>query len=77
MLKNEHGFFKKRARKRRAKMDEEKSLYYLKKIAPTQKEFKSEAAKKGERISPTWMPDDIGTKGFDKNSGTSYLRKMQ
>lgn len=27
-------------------MDEEKSLYYLKKIAPTQKEFKSEAAKK-------------------------------
>ncbi len=58
-------------------MDEEKSLYYLKKIAPTQKEFKSEAAKKGRRISPTWMPDDIGTKGFDKNSGTSYLRKMQ
>lgn len=58
-------------------MDEKKTEYYLEKIAPAQKEFRSEAAKKGKRLSPQWMPDDIGTKGFDKNSGTAYLRKMQ
>ncbi len=58
-------------------MNEKDFEYYRKKIAPSQKEFRSEAAQKGERISPTWMPDDIGTEGFDKNSGTAYLRKMQ
>ena len=51
--------------------------YYLGKIAPTQMEFRSKAAKKGERISPTWMPDDIGTKGFEEKSGTAYLRKIK
>ena len=58
-------------------MDKKKTEYYLKKIAPTQKEFRSEAAKKGERLSPQWMPDDIGTEGFDENSGTAYLREMK
>ena len=57
-------------------MNEKKFKYYFKKIAPTQKEFRSEAAKKGERISPTWMPDDIGTEGFDKSTSTAHLRKM-
>ncbi|MBQ5356895.1 MAG: hypothetical protein IIU57_01550 [Oscillospiraceae bacterium] len=58
-------------------MDEKDFEYYLKKIAPSQKEFRSEAARKGERIAPFWMPDDIGTEGFGKNSGTLYLRKME
>lgn len=58
-------------------MNEKEFEYYRKKIAPTQKEFRSEAAKKGERMSPQWMPDDIGTKGFDEHGGTAYLRKMQ
>ena len=58
-------------------MDEKEFEYYLKKIAPSQKEIISEEAKRGKRISPAWMPDDIGTEGFDKNSGTAYLRKMQ
>ena len=49
-------------------MDEKEFEYYLKKIAPSQKEIISEEAKRGKRISPTWMPDDIGT---------AYLRKMQ
>lgn len=57
-------------------MNEKEFEYYLKKIAPVQKEYRSKAAKRGERISPTWMPDDIGTKGFDENSGTAYLRKI-
>lgn len=57
-------------------MNEKEFETLLKKTAPTQKHFRSKAAKKGERISPTWMPDDIGTKGFDENSGTAYLRKM-
>lgn len=50
--------------------------YYMKKIAPTQKEYRSEAAKRGERISPTWMPDDIGTENFYKSDSTAYLRKI-
>ena len=58
-------------------MNEKEFEYYLKKIAPSQKEIISEEAKREKRISPTWMPDDIGTEGFDKNSGTAYLRKMQ
>ena len=58
-------------------MDEKEFEYYRKKIAPTQKEYCSEAAKRGKRISPTWMPDDIGTENFDKSSGTAYLRKMR
>ena len=57
-------------------MNEKDFEYYLKKIAPSQKEFRSEAAKNGERIYPTWMPDDIGTEGFRKNSGTAHMRKM-
>ncbi|MBQ5328675.1 MAG: hypothetical protein J6J15_05800 [Oscillospiraceae bacterium] len=58
-------------------MNKKKTEYYMGKIAPTQKEVRSEAAKNGERISPTWLPDDIGTKGFEENSGTAYLRKLQ
>ncbi len=58
-------------------MDEKEFEYYFKKIAPTQISFKSEEAKRGEKIAPTWMPDDIGTEGFDKNGDTLYLRKMQ
>ncbi len=57
-------------------MNEKEFNYYFRKIAPTQKEFRSKAAKDGERISPTWMPDDIGTENFDKKSSTAYLRKM-
>ncbi len=57
-------------------MDEKEFEYYLKKIAPTQISFKSEAAKRGEKIAPTWMPDDIGTEGFDKHTSTAHLRKM-
>ncbi len=48
----------------------------MEKIAPTQKEYRSLAAEKGERISPTWKPDDIGTKNFRESTGTAYLRKM-
>lgn len=48
----------------------------MKKIAPVQKEYRSDAAKAGERMSPTWMPDDIGTESFKKRSTTAYLRKM-
>lgn len=59
------------------KMNKKKYEYLAGKIAPTQKEYRSEAAKQGERISPTWMPDDIGTENFDKSSGTAYLRKMR
>ena len=40
---------------------------FIGKTAPSQDEFRSDAAKKGERISPQWMPDDIGTKGFYEN----------
>lgn len=58
-------------------MNKKKTEYYMGKIAPTQKEVRSEVAKNGERISPTWLPDDIGTKGFEENSGTAYLRKLQ
>ena len=58
-------------------MDEKEFEFYLKEVAPSQKEFRSEAAKKGERMSPQWMPDDIGTEGFDKKGDTLYLRKMQ
>ena len=47
------------------------------KTVPSQDEFRSDAAKKGERISPQWMPDDIGTKGFYEKSGTAYLRKIK
>ncbi len=57
-------------------MKEKRFEYLLKKTAPANNEFRSKAAKKGERMSPTWMPDDIGTKGFDENSGTAYLRKI-
>lgn len=49
----------------------------MKKIAPVQTEFRSEAARKGERMSPTWMPDDIGTKNFEESSTTAYLRKIK
>ncbi len=56
-------------------MDEKEFEILLKKVAPVQKEFRSEMAKKGERISPTWMPDDIGTENFEKSSTTAYLRK--
>ena len=59
------------------KMDKKKYEYLAEKIAPTQKEYRSKAAKNGERISPTWMPDDIGTENFDKSSGTAYLRKIK
>ena len=58
-------------------MDEKELDILIKATAPSQKTFRSRAAKNGERISPTWMPDDIGTEGFDKNSGTAYLRKMR
>ncbi|MBR2042176.1 MAG: hypothetical protein IKL57_04000 [Oscillospiraceae bacterium] len=59
-------------------MKKEKYIeYYLKKTAPTQKEFRSEAAKEGRRLSPTWMPDDIGTENFEKSSKTAYLRDME
>lgn len=59
-------------------MKKEKYIeYYLKSIAPTQKEFRSEAAKEGKRLSPSWMPDDIGTKNFRKSDGTAYLRDME
>ena len=58
-------------------MDEKDFEYYLKKIAPSQKEYRSEAARNGKRLAPFWMPDDIGTEGFDKNGDTLYLRKMQ
>lgn len=58
-------------------MKKEKYIeYYLKSIAPTQKEFQSKNAKEGKRISPTWMPDDIGTENFKKSGGTAYLRNM-
>lgn len=49
----------------------------MKKIAPTQKEFRSLAAKKGARVAPTWKPDDIGTENFSESSGTAYLRNME
>ena len=58
-------------------MDEKEFEFYLKNIAPSQREFRSKEAKKGERMSPQWMPDDIGTGGFDKKGDTLYLRKMQ
>lgn len=58
-------------------MDEKEFEFYLKEVAPSQKEFRSKAAKQGERMSPQWMPDDIGTEGFSKNSGTLHLRKMK
>lgn len=53
-------------------MDKEKFEYLLKKIAPAQKEFRSKAAKEGVRMSPTWMPDDIGTEEFNRDSTTAY-----
>ena len=65
------------AREHGGKMDKKKYEYLAGKIAPTQKEYRSKAAKNGERISPTWMPDDIGTENFDKSSGTAYLRKIK
>ncbi|MBQ6877950.1 MAG: hypothetical protein IJO22_06080 [Oscillospiraceae bacterium] len=58
-------------------MNEKDFEYYFKKTAPAQKKFRSEKAKKGERISPTWIPDDIGTEDFYKSSGTAHLRKIQ
>ena len=58
-------------------MDKKKYEYLAGKIAPTQKEYRSKAAENGERISPAWMPDDIGTENFDKSSGTAYLRKIK
>ena len=58
-------------------MDEKEFEFYLKEVAPSQKGLRSEAAKKGERMSPQWMPDDIGTEGLYKNSGTAYLRKLK
>ena len=51
-------------------MDEKEFEFYLKEVAPSQKGFRSEAAKKGERMSPQWMPDDIGTEGFGKKGDT-------
>ncbi|MBQ3501405.1 MAG: hypothetical protein IJA70_08275 [Oscillospiraceae bacterium] len=54
-----------------------KAEKFIGKTAPSQDEFRSEAAKKGERISPQWMPDDIGTEGFRKSDGTAYLRKIK
>ena len=54
-----------------------KAEKFIGKTAPSQDEFRSDAAKKGERISPQWMPDDIGTKGFYEKSGTAYLRKIK
>ena len=57
-------------------MNEKEFEFYLKNIAPSQIEFRSEAAKRGERMSPQWMPDDIGTESFD-NGGTVHLRKIK
>ncbi|MBQ2302605.1 MAG: hypothetical protein IIW81_03305 [Oscillospiraceae bacterium] len=57
-------------------MNEKEFEFYLKQIAPSQIEFRSEAAKRGERMSPQWMPDDIGTESFDKG-GTAHLRKIK
>ena len=51
MLKNEHGFLK-MSTKIGGKMDEKEFEFYLKEVAPSQKEFRSEAAKKGEKRNP-------------------------
>lgn len=58
-------------------MDEKELDILIKSTAPSQKTFRSRAAKNGERISPTWMPDDIGTENFRKSDGTAYLRKIK
>lgn len=58
-------------------MDEKEFEFFLKKTAPPQRKFRSQKAKEGERISPTWMPDDIGTENFSKSTGTAYLRKIK
>ena len=59
-------------------MKKEKYIeFYLKSIAPSQREFMSKDAREGKRISPVWMPDDIGTKNFSESDGTAYLRNMK
>ena len=49
----------------------------MEKIAPTQMDYQSPAAKKGARVSPTWKPDDIGTENFRESMSTAYLRDME
>ena len=58
-------------------MNEKEFEFYLKETAPSQIKFRSKKAKEGERISPTWMPDDIGTENFSKSTGTADLRKIK
>ena len=57
-------------------MNEKEFEFYLIQIAPSQIEFRCDAAKRGERLSTQWMPDDIGTESFDKG-GTAHLRKIK
>lgn len=55
---------------------EKEAEYFMKKIAPVQRRFRSKKAEEGERLAPVWQPDDIGTENFEESSGTAYLRDM-